>query len=330
MGFLFMDSRSRVKKAERGEGTEQAPTELEEYLEEHKEEIIGVLLILWADQRTALAPEEIQAAIEEKDVPHLLLKAWRQDYTHLVKKALEPLWKAAAEAGRKAAEKLELLRIVSVYDQEFLDTDLLVLKWIREHGAELVTNSTEAQKQSIRWLLRESVNGKMSAEQLAGRIRQTIGLTKPQAAANQRYYMNILDRLRRERPDMDEKAILQKARAAAERYRQKQLRSRALTIARTEIAMAYNQGQDAAVRHYIKLGYIGPKVRKIWVAARGDRACEICKELDGHPADIDESITAVYKKTVRKKEVERTASSFIPPAHPRCACSLKYEEVEEG
>lgn len=329
MGFLFMDSRSRVKKAERGEGTEQAPTELEEYLEEHREEIIGVLLILWADQRTALTPEEIQAAIEEKDVPHLLLKAWRQDYSYLVKKTLEPLWKAAAEAGGKAAEKLGLLHMVSTYNSEFLDTDLLVLKWIREHGAGLVTNSTESQRQCIQWFLEESVHEKMSADQLAGRIRQTIGLTKPQAAANQRYYTNVLDMLRKDHPDMDERTILQRARAAAERYRQKQLGSRALTIARTEIAMAYNQGQDAAVRHYIKLGYIGPKVRKIWDAARGDRACDICKNLDGHSADIDENITVVYKKTVRKKDVERTASSFIPPAHLRCACSLKYEEVKE-
>lgn len=330
MSFLFINSRSRVKKAERDGEPEETLEGLEKYLEEHKAEFIGALLVFWADQKTALTPEEIQTAIEEKDVPLLLLKAWRQDYSYLVKKTLEPLWKAAAEAGGKAVEKLGLLRMVSVYDAEFLDTDLLVLKWIREHGAELVTNSTEAQKQSIRWFLQESVNGKMSAEQLAGRIRQTIGLTKPQAAANQRYYTNVLDMLRKDHPDMDERAILQRARAAAERYRQKQLGSRALTIARTEIAMAYNQGQDAAVRYHIKLGYIGPKVRKIWVAARGDRACDICKNLDGHSADIDENITVVYKKTVRKKEVERTASSFIPPAHPRCACSLKYEEVEEG
>ena len=330
MSFLFINSRSRVKKAEQDGEPEEALEGLERYLEEHKEELIGALLIFWADQKTALTPEEIQTAIEKKDVPLLLLKTWRQDYSHLVKKVLEPLWKGAAGAGRKAAEKLGPLRMTSVHIPEFLDTDALVLKWIREHGAELVTNSTESQRQCIQWFLEESVHEKMSADQLAGRIRQTIGLTKPQAAANQRYYTNILDRLRKEHPDMEEKTILQKARTAAERYRQKQLGYRALTIARTEIAMAYNQGQDAAIRYYMKLGLMGPKVRKIWVAARGDRACEICKEVDGHSADIDESITAVYKKTVRKKEVERTASSFIPPAHPRCACSLKYEEVEEG
>lgn len=329
MGFMFIRNRCKVKKTEQGEDSEQTLTELETYLEEHKEEITGLLLILWADQKTALTPEEVQAVIEADGVPLLLLETWRQDYSHFVRNYLEPLWQGAAQAGQRAAENSISLSEAPGQNSDFLDADALVFRWIREHGAELVTNSTESQRQSIKWILEESVREKMSAEQLAGRIRQTIGLTRPQTAANHRYYTNALNRLRREHPDMEERAVLQRARAAAERYRKKQLKSRALTIARTEIAMAYNQGLDAAVRYYTGLGFMGPKVRKIWVAARGDRACEICRALDKHYADLDDTITAEYKKTVYKKEVKSTAASFIPPAHPRCACSLKYEEAKE-
>ena len=328
MGLMFISSRSQVRKTERDEESERVLDALEEYLKEHKEELIGALLIFWADQKTALVPDEVQAMIENKEVSAPLLKAWGQDYSHLAKKILKPVWEGALEKGRKTAEGSKYLREIPE-NSAFLDVNTLVLKWIRKHGAELVTNSTEAQKQAIQWLLAESVNQKMSAEQLAARIRQTIGLTKPQTVANQRYYINVLNMLKKEHPDMEEKAVLQRAYTAAEKYRQKQLKSRAFTIARTEIAMAYNRGQDAAVRYYIKLGFMGPKVKKIFVAARGDRACKRCKELDGKSANMDEDITTVYSQIVRGKKLRRTAGTYIPPVHPCCACSLKYEEVKE-
>ena len=81
MGFMFIRNRCKVKKTEQGEDSEQTLTELETYLEEHKEEITGLLLILWADQKTALTPEEVQAVIEADGVPLLLLETWRQDYS---------------------------------------------------------------------------------------------------------------------------------------------------------------------------------------------------------------------------------------------------------
>ena len=70
-----------------------------------------------------------------------------------------------------------------------------------------------------------------------------IGLTKGQAKANLRYYENMVATLKKDHPRMKPESIEKKAREAAAKYAERQHRQRAMTIAQTENAFAYNWGR---------------------------------------------------------------------------------------
>ncbi|MDR2650599.1 MAG: phage head morphogenesis protein [Clostridiales bacterium] len=78
---------------------------------------------------------------------------------------------------------------------------------------------------------------------------------------------------------MKRAAAEKKAREVAARYAGQQHRQRAMTIARTELAAAYNQGAYEAVRDAREKGLIGD-CRKIWLTAADERVCAKCGALD--------------------------------------------------
>lgn len=104
-------------------------------------------------------------------------------------------------------------------------------------------------------------------------------------------------------------AVLQTAERQMARYGQKLRRSRARTIARTEIAIAQNAGIQAQHQAMIDAGVAAPDSRKEWITGPFD-VCDICVPLGG-------------TTTPATSDFFWTGGSGNPPAHPNCRCKTR-------
>lgn len=205
-------------------------------------------------------------------------------------------------------------------------TEETIRNWIQNRAGELITNCTNEQLEAIRHILAESKANQMSVDETARLIRPTIGLTKPQAAANLKYYQTMKENLRKEHPRMKEEAIEKKARDAAAKYAEKQIRYRAKLIAETELASAYNHGVHEAIRDGMASGRL-PVMKEIWSTAKNDRVCEACQDLEGMEVGFDEEFSVDVHSKRNPERVLRTLTAVVPPLHPRCHCALMYVEA---
>lgn len=329
MVFRWMPPKKIKKK--KSENAQKVLDKLKEYLESSKAtgEPIQILCGFWKDQQTVITYQELRQAVIDGAISNETIRLWQQDYSVLVANQLSQLWTNAFEAG---AESLFLLnssktkkRILSVTVLKKSDykTDMQTpgaLKWIQERGAEFVTASTKEQKDAIAALVTKKMKEHYTSDELAKLIRPCIGLTKQQAIANVRYYDNIVTNLKKEHPRMKPETIRQKARDAAAKYAERQIRYRAMTIAQTESAFAYNRGEYEGIKQAQARGELG-RVVKRWSTAGNERVCDICSSLDGVEMEIDADFDFDGK-------VLFPGHHMLPPAHPRCKCAIQYIEVE--
>ena len=188
-----------------------------------------------------------------------------------------------------------------------------VREWCETRAASFVTEVTAAQVDGLRTVIqRAAVIQDMSVDSLSRVIRPMVGLTKPQATANLRYYQKLIE------DGMSQK----KARDKAIRYASRQHRYRGYNIARTELAFAYNQGSYEGTKQAQEKGYMGETV-KVWCTADDERVCQICGALEGSQVAMDEDfdfdtrLAGPANPTIRR----------VPPAHPSCRCAVIYKEI---
>ena len=120
---------------------------------------------------------------------------------------------------------------------------------------------------------------------------------------------------------MSQETIRRRAQEAAQKYAEKQHRYRAMTIAQTESAFAYNRGADEGIRQAQEQGLIGV-VRKIWTTSGDAAVCDKCAALDGVEVGMDEVFNTGSRSLF-------DGQNLLPPAHPRCACAVQYVETGE-
>lgn len=291
------------------------PNEVKEALERFLDDSQGIQLIrflvrYWKDQQTVLTFREIREAILAGDVTRKMMKDWQQDYSRMVAEKLKPTWEAAMEAG--ALNQMAHKGLDTGF--KFRKDHWAVRDWLRDRTATMVTNCTDEQRKAIRNIIADGIQNKMSTRELEKFIRPCIGLTKPQAAANLRYYNNIKRNLREKHPRMTEASIEKKASEASMKYADRQLRERAYTIAHTERAMAYEYGRFQHTKALIAEGLL-PMQKKVWSAARNENTCSRCMFLHGQAVFMEEDFTEADGSKI-----------FLPPLHPRCRCCVIYEE----
>ena len=291
------------------------PNEVKEALERFLDDSQGVQLIrflvrYWKDQQTVLTFREIREAILAGDVTRQMMKDWQQDYSRMVAEKLKPTWEAAMEAG--ALNQMAHKGLDTGF--KFRKDHWAVRDWLRDRTAAMVTNCTDEQRKAIRNIIADGIQNKMSTRELEKFIRPCIGLTKPQAAANMKYYNKIKQDLRENHPRMSAASIEKKASEASMKYADRQLRERAYTIAHTERAMAYEYGRFQHTKALIAEGLL-PMQKKVWSAARNENTCSRCMFLHGQAVFMDEDFTEADGSKI-----------FLPPLHPRCRCCVVYEE----
>lgn len=315
MGFRIIDPR-KVKKAKAG-NSQEVLDRLEEFLNsaEVTGEPVEVLCGFWEDQQNAISYQELRKAVQDGGISWETLQLWVQDYSILVSTKLSKMWSDAVKAGPSGQPVLDGLKGFSA------DTHTPgILKWIDDRGAAFVTACTEEQKNAISSLLTKKMRDGHTVDELARMIRPCIGLTEGDAKAVARHYDSIVATLKKEHPRMKPESIRKKALDAAQKNAERKHRARAMTIARTECAFAYNKGADEAVRQAQEQGYLG-RMKKRWSTSGDDRVCSTCNALEGMEVDMDAEFKFPGK-------ILFPGHHLLPPAHPRCACAIEYIEEE--
>lgn len=316
LSFRYIQRPSRVRKTQKDEESQRVLDKLDSYLNEAENEPMQFLVRFWKAQAAVITYQELRSLILNEEASKNILDDWFRDYAIFTKKRMTPLWEKAILAGKESNQSLK-----NMDGFVFNTSEKAMRLWILNHSAEFVTNCTTEQRETIRYLVAESVQHQMSTEELARFIRPTIGLTRPQEAANLRYYANVKEQLQKQHPTMRKETVERRAREASVKYAEKQHRARATMIARTEVATAYHRGNDEAVRQAIAQNFM-PEMKKVWSTSRDDRVCHICRALEGVEVGMNDEF--------KVKAGRNYKDLLLPPAHPHCACAVKYVEVKEA
>ncbi len=297
--FLY---RQPVKILYKSKRQQDILRKLSDYVDSHLDEPVEILARLWKDQSEALSYREIREAILAGDIDQETFEAWQQDYSIMAAVSFVPIWMAAVKAGGQDEPVTG-----SIKDFTFSPVTNGVRKWVREHSGELITAVTEEQRNAIRAMIGRAVDGRYTVDELSRVIRPCVGLNRPQAEANLRYYETVRDNLLKQHPRMKVESAQKQAREMAVKYAERQHRQRAYMIAETGLVSAYNQGNAQAVQQAQEQGALGD-MRRIGSTADDERVCRRCAEKNGQelPADLG-----------------------TPPWHPRCRCAIAYEPTGE-
>lgn len=306
MGIVFQNGRFGI---DRGQTVEKGVREaavlqtLRSFLDAKEPDLVYLLVNTWRTQGKAITYKELREAILAGDINQDLWEAWQEDYARFVVKYLQPAW---IDAIGTAAKEIE-----DQYDWYFNPMADGVVDWVKTRAADFVTNSTQAQRDGLRAVIQQAVVlNRRGVDDLARAIRPMIGLTKQQATANLNYYQTLIDA-----GTSKKKALDLATRDAARRHR-----SRAYTIARTELATAYNTGAHEGTKQAQAAGLLG-ECEKVWIVADDERTCSICDSMNGKRVAMDE-------------EFEGASGSWStrlhPPAHPSCRCAVMYKEIRRA
>ena len=299
-----------LRKRKSSDEAEEILRRLDDFLHAESPQLAQWVCSVFQDQQAAVTYKELREAVLSGYEAQIL--QWQDDYARLINGRFAPVYLAAMKAGAKAWEQ-KLGGIL------LDDSDRAVQRWIRERTAGLITNIGEETRAAIKMILWKGQQENWTAAQIARHIRPCIGLTKSDAAANARYQQSVYDSLRKAHPRMTEASAAKKAQEAALKYAARQHRTRADMIANTELAFAYNRGENMSIRNAMRDGLMGPCV-KIWRTAGAERVCPRCGALNGKEIGFDESFD------IKGKEMF-PGMHETPPAHPRCRCVVQYKEI---
>ena len=303
----FTKAKATPQKPKKPKGGKKATlNKLKNFLYQAEPEAVEILVSNFNAQQNAVTYKELREAYLAGGITQKQFEKWQKDYSQLITVSLAPKWEAAAAA---AAQEVKDKYPYFVYEPSVSAG----MDFIKQHGAELVTNLAQEQRQALNAVI-QHVSGytNISPDEAARIIRPCIGLTKPQALANTRYREAVKQAYIKAHPHGKLETADKRAADAAARYAARQHRYRAQNIARTELAYAYNAGAYGATKDAQAQGYIGDCV-KVWLTAYDERVCPICSAMDDEKRNMDEMFSN---------------GKLLPPGHPSCRCAVAYEEIE--
>lgn len=276
---------------------------LRRFLDTNEPKLVYFLQNMWNSQCRAITYKELREAILAGALSADLLYEWQEDYSAFLLEHLQPLWLSAMKS---AADQLES-RYKKFFFNPMADG---VQQWVKDYGAAFVTNSSQTQIEALRAVIQMATGLEdYSVDELSKVIRPIVGLNKPQAMANLKYYNTM-----RDYGLSHEKALDKSVRYSARQHRQ-----RGYLIARTELAFGYNKGEYLAIKQAQDRGYLGRMV-KTWCTADDERVCSTCGPMDGKRIALDDE----FDYETRLDNWTR----LTPPLHPNCRCGVLYEEIE--
>ena len=258
--------------------------------------IANVFMEIAADDR------DVQAALAAGDrraLQQALLLAFRAARPRIKRAVLQHTGRAAEYAFAGA--------LVGVRGAPALPRDPAV-RWASGRAARLITRMSEESKRAVSALVRQALSKGQHPHVLARElVRWGLGLDASRAGALAKATSAL-------ETAVDLGAISrEKASGKLQRLAAQKTRSRAVTIARTEMLTARNGGRQAAWDEALKRDIIDRfNWAKKWIVNIDDRTSDVCIALDGEITMVD----GVF-----------SAGLSFPPAHPRCRCSTGLVRV---
>ncbi len=321
---------------------------LRNYLNKREPKVGRWLVGTWNAERKALKYTELAESIHTLNAPDSWIAKWQQDYSKFVTEELggeNGEWLKAM--GKGQAVMVDGIRKVGGIPFEGNLASDNIKNWISQRGSVLATNLTNIQHDAIRVLLTKyAVQEPVGPIELARRLRPVIGLTKGQATAvdNLRVFLGkphtenalrarlgkypqVFRGVRRFAEGEIPPKVIEKQ---LESYGGRLQRRRAVRIARTELASAYNVGQLDTIKQAEAMGVFDGPVVKTWRTAGDEMVCDICEPLDDTTIELESEFE--FSKPVGGRDSNRrevTGHGQTPPAHPDCRCSEDFVVLEE-
>lgn len=304
--IVFTKAKAKPKKPKQGASTKATLNKLKQFINTNEPDTVKLLVNNLHGAGDTITYKELREAYLAGGFSPTYTDYWQKKYSKIVDTVLRPKWEqAAAEAAQEAKDHYHYF----LYEPSVS----AATAWIKDHGAELVTNLAKDQVAALNAMVGH-ISGytAITPDEAARMMRPCIGLTKPQAVANLRYRESVKDAYLKAHPNGKPETAERKAKEAAARYAARQHRYRAQMIARTELAFGYNAGHHGATKDAQAQGYIGD-CKKKWLTAYDERVCPICSAMDGETVGMDDPFSNGVQ---------------LPPAHPHCRCAVAYEEID--
>ncbi|KKN31211.1 hypothetical protein LCGC14_0826340 [marine sediment metagenome] len=235
----------------------------------------------------------------------------------LVVATVEGAYSPAAEPTRKALLAglgiggdiaLEDLAIATL---QFNLTNPLAVEWASTKSANLIVEVSTEQVATVRSVIAEGLTSGKGARVVAVELRETIGLHRRYATAVDRFRERHLTQLIKQHPRTPISVLQGRADAKAARYADRLRRSRAKTIARTELQRAANEGQRQAWQQAVQAGELEvTNAEREYIATLGGHA--VCDDQDGIRIPWDGEFPVAGD----------------PPIHPNCGCTFGLRKAE--
>ncbi len=285
------------------------------FLKREEEKLTKIVLRFLENSKNCVDRKTIKyCVLERKNLTGDIFDKLKDDCKNFIQKDLKTVWLKSMTAGAvSAGESIGRFYFVKKsgnYEEYFAE------KWLNEHAAEFVKDISKGQREALNTLIVRAYKENIAPDALAKQIEGVIGLTRPQATANQNYFFNRYKNLIERKPLPHEKDI-EKILKDTQNYAKRQMERRAMTIARTELVKGYHAGEYYGVKYAQGEGLMGKTTKRISTAGDG-RVCEDCQNLDGTDAEMDE-----YFNT-------RWGDILFPPFHPCCRCEVLYIETEKA
>jgi len=173
------------------------------------------------------------------------------------------------------------------------------IQYARTEVGSMIRDITETTMEGIQAVIGNAIEVGVPPRVAAVQIRSMIGLTEQQTNWAMNYENRLLDV---GAVDIDTKV---------QRYADRLLRQRALTISRSESLRAVNAGQQAAWNSAVDQGLLPADVEQQWIASHN--ACkQICFPMDGQTAPLNGVFTTGDGRRIKKP----------PETHPSCRCTI--------
>lgn len=278
-------------------------------IDKQQPQLVFLLAKEWQKQQNYFTYKDIRQGLLDGSLTDNMIRAWQDSYTQFISTHLAPIWEQAMnDAAKQISNKYTSF--------SFNPTTANIRNWTTNHAGELIIQLTDTQAKGINSLIQMAATTGMSVDELAKCIRPTVGLYSGQMTANFNYYQSVKNNLLKNNPHMTQSTAIKIASEKALKYAEKQHMYRAMNIARTELAFAYNRGEFESAKQAVQQGYMGHTVKR-WITAGDNRVCPICRSLEGEEAELE----AEYN-------IKSKSDGLTPPAHPSCRCCLEYFEVE--
>lgn len=255
------------------------------------------------DAQNALHLQLLMNALTVRDLTRidvLTAQAWADSAKPVLlqrmKRHLSELFEEGSSAGNEDIET----RGVGPEEQFIDPAPNAADEWAESHIGELIANVSADTRKMIRELVEKMFSEGLSTREMATKIRDRLGLTRP-----------LLARLAKFEREAVKKGVTgAELERKVSRFTRRLIRQRAFLIARTEGIRAVSEGQTSIWNQAQQEGILPQDQKQFWITTEDDDVCKICMPMNGQERGIREMFTG-----------GNGAAISAPPAHPGCRCA---------